>query len=203
MGVGSLVHRPKLDDIACLLLGFILSLHGRALLHALPTPSQLGAIMACAAEPSLAAEGAAAAAVAAAPAAAVAAPPPKKRARAPKIDIDQAIAVHNESVKKAMKLVAEARRDVRNEKRRKQRLVKKAASLSSADLQRIAVLKRCGLWDPAHGLAGAGSVEAPASEAGAGPDPAEDDGVSSTTAGSASAPPSAAPSPNGEGAEGE
>jgi hypothetical protein len=31
-------------------------------------------------------------------------------------------------------------------------LIKKAAGLSSNDLERIAVIKRCGLWDPALGV---------------------------------------------------
>ena len=39
----------------------------------------------------------------------------------------------------------EARRVNKNEKRKKKRLLRKAAQLSSEDLERIAVLKRCGL----------------------------------------------------------
>ncbi len=45
-------------------------------------------------------------------------------------------------------LVTEARKQARSEKRKKQRLVRKAASLTPEDLKRIAILKRCGLWQP-------------------------------------------------------
>ena len=103
--------------------------------------------------------GAAAAAVAE-PAANAAEASPKKRQRAPKIDIDAAIAVYQQEVKKAAKLMAEARRSAKNEKRKKQRLMKKASTLSQDDLERIATLKRVGLWNPALG--------APAAEAGDG-----------------------------------
>lgn len=71
-----------------------------------------------------------------------------KRQRAPKIDIDKTIATFAATVKEQKKLAAEAHRLMRNEKRKKQRLVKKAATLSSEDLQRIALLKRCGLYVP-------------------------------------------------------
>ena len=76
------------------------------------------------------------------------APSPKKRKSTPKIDIDVAIARHMEEVKAAAKLVHQARKQARNEKRKKQRLMKKAANLTPDDLERIAVLKRCGLWQP-------------------------------------------------------
>jgi hypothetical protein len=72
----------------------------------------------------------------------------QKRRRAPKIDIDAAISRYQEEVKRAAKLMQEARRQARNERRKKQRLMKKASSLTSDDLERIAVLKRCGLWAP-------------------------------------------------------
>jgi len=76
----------------------------------------------------------------------------RKRAKAPKIDIDALIAQHMANMKNAKKLEAEAKKMVRNEKRKKQRLMKKASSLTPDDLERIAVLKRCGLWDPANGV---------------------------------------------------
>jgi len=76
----------------------------------------------------------------------------RKRAKTPKIDIDALIAQHMANMKNAKKLEAEAKKMVRNEKRKKQRLVKKASSLTPDDLERIAVLKRCGLWDPANGV---------------------------------------------------
>lgn len=79
-----------------------------------------------------------------------ASPPAKKRARAPKIDIDTAIKKHLDEVKRASKLVNDAKRAARNERRRKSRLMKKAATLTPEDLERIAVLKRCGLYNPAE-----------------------------------------------------
>ena len=48
-------------------------------------------------------------------------------------------------MKAAQKSVAEARKIGRNERRKKQRLFTKAIGLSAEDLERIAVLKRCGL----------------------------------------------------------
>ena len=76
----------------------------------------------------------------------------RKRPKTPKIDIDALIAQHMANMKNAKKLEAEAKKMVRNEKRKKQRLMKKASSLTPDDLERIAVLKRCGLWDPASGV---------------------------------------------------
>ena len=68
-----------------------------------------------------------------------------KRRPRPTIDIDSAIHECKQKLKEAQKKVQAARLHQRNEKRRKQRVVKKAASLSLEDLERIAVLKRCGL----------------------------------------------------------
>ena len=79
-------------------------------------------------------------------------PPARKRARAPRIDIDTAILKHMDEIKRASKLVNDARRAARNERRRKSRLMKKAATLTPEDLERIAVLKRCGLYNPAADL---------------------------------------------------
>jgi hypothetical protein len=59
--------------------------------------------------------------------------------------IDQA----TQAMKQAQKKVNEAKALARNERRKKQRLLKKAASLSPADLERIAVLKRCGMMPTA------------------------------------------------------
>ena len=87
-------------------------------------------------------------------AAATAETPPRvvrKRQRAPRIDIDATIAAAQQEMQAAARAMAAARRQARNEKRKKQRLVRKAAGLSSQDLERIAVLKRCGLWDPEEG----------------------------------------------------
>ena len=71
----------------------------------------------------------------------------KRKAR-PRIDLDDAIARAQQSFKEAAKCMAKARADARNEKRKKARLFKKAAQLSAMDLERIAVLKRSGMWDP-------------------------------------------------------
>jgi hypothetical protein len=84
---------------------------------------------------------------------------PKKRKRTGRIDLDDRIAEakHRETVARAA--VKAARNTARNEKKRRARLVKKAAALSCDDLERIAKLKRSGLWDPA--LPG-GGASAPA-----------------------------------------
>ena len=71
--------------------------------------------------------------------------PTKARAKRPRIDYDESIAQARAAMVRAQKDVADARRVARNERRKKQRLVKKAAALSPDDLERIAVLKRCGL----------------------------------------------------------
>ena len=62
-------------------------------------------------------------------------------------------------MKAAQKEVAEARRQARNERRKKQRLIKKAANLSAEDLERIAVLKRCGLADRLQSSSEDGSAQ--------------------------------------------
>lgn len=97
---------------------------------------------------------------AAATAEAVAADPPekappskgRKRRQLPRIDLDKTIEDAKEAIKKASKAMAEARVQARNERRKKARLLKKAATLSPQDLERIAVLKRCGLWEPSMGV---------------------------------------------------
>ena len=71
----------------------------------------------------------------------------KRKAR-PRIDLDDAIAAAQQSFRQAAKCMAKARADARNEKRKKARLFKKAAQLSPMDLERIAILKRSGMWDP-------------------------------------------------------
>ena len=77
---------------------------------------------------------------------------PRKRRRSARIDLDDRISRASRDMKQAQKQLASARAQARNERRRKQRLVKKAAALTVQDLQRIAELKRGGLWDPAGGL---------------------------------------------------
>jgi hypothetical protein len=74
------------------------------------------------------------------------------------------IAQYQATVKQQVKLAAEAKRQERNMKRKKQRLMKKAAALSSEDLLRIAVVKRCGLYDPAKGPPAAAAAVATSEE---------------------------------------
>ena len=78
-------------------------------------------------------------------------PQAKKRAKRPRIDLDDSIQEARNAMQKAMKEVAEARRVAKNERRKKQRLIKKAGHLSAEDLERIAVLKRTGLSHASSG----------------------------------------------------
>ena len=71
--------------------------------------------------------------------------PGKKRPRKPVIDLDDHIRRAQEAIKAARKQVQHARVQAKLEKRRKQRLMRKASNLNVEDLERIAVLKRCGL----------------------------------------------------------
>jgi len=85
--------------------------------------------------------------------------PKRKRAQLPRIDLDRSIEEAKEAMKKASKAMCDARAAAKNERRKKARLLKKAAALSPADLERIAVLKRCGLWDPSLGPSPAAAKE--------------------------------------------
>ena len=69
-----------------------------------------------------------------------------------KIDYDANIARKKEEMKDLCRGLKHAKADSRNEKRKKQRLVRKAAQLTIQDLHRIAALKQAGIWDPAMGL---------------------------------------------------
>ena len=71
--------------------------------------------------------------------------PPKRRRQKPVIDLDDHIRKAQEAIKVARKQVQQARVQAKLEKRKKQRLVRKASNLNVEDLERIAVLKRCGL----------------------------------------------------------
>lgn len=62
--------------------------------------------------------------------------------------------------KKAAKVVQDAKTNARNQRRKKQRLMKKAQTLSADDLERIALLKRVGLWNPEKGLEAVEDAEA-------------------------------------------
>ena len=70
------------------------------------------------------------------------------RLKRPEIDYDQNMKAARAAMKQAAKAVAAARALQKNEARKKQRLMKRASQLSSSDLERIAVMKRCGLFDP-------------------------------------------------------
>ena len=77
---------------------------------------------------------------------AVAAQAGRKRAKRPDLDYDAKIKEAARNIKEMGKAMAAAKSAQKNERRKKQRLVKKASTLSPEDLERIAVLKRCGLW---------------------------------------------------------
>lgn len=72
---------------------------------------------------------------------------PKQGLRRPRptIDLDEYIKEASKAMKSAQKQVSACRAAARNERRKKQRLLKKAATLTAGDLERIATLKRCGL----------------------------------------------------------
>ena len=72
---------------------------------------------------------------------------PKKGSR-PKIDIDDEIDEANRLAEVTKKMMQAAKSAQRNSRRVKQRLVRKAGKLSASDLERIATLKRCGLFVP-------------------------------------------------------
>jgi hypothetical protein len=72
----------------------------------------------------------------------------RRRKEHPPIDIDRTIADAREAVKAAQRAMTEARALARNERRKWARLIKKAAQLSPRDLDRIAILKKCGVWGP-------------------------------------------------------
>ena len=104
-------------------------------------------------------------------------PAKRKRPRKPDIDLDDAIRSAAAAMKAAQKKVQEAKSQARNERRKKQRLLKKAAALNADDLERIAVLKRCG-WVRAETAAGPGA----ASPGGAAPEDRTTGGATSSDA---------------------
>ena len=121
--------------------------------------------------------------------------PKKRRARAnrPTIDLDSHIKAAQNAAKEAAKMLTKARAEARTERKRRARLIRKAGQLSPADLERIAVLKRTGWWDPSTGSA----VAVPAKE-GEGADtlgkgPAPDTPSGASASGSANASPLMAP----------
>ena len=97
-------------------------------------------------------------------------PKPKARTRVkqPEIDLDERMRAARAEVARATQAIAKARSQVRNDKRIKQRLLKKAGGLSAQDLERIAVMKRCGLWSGAGGHPPLGTASASSSAGSAG-----------------------------------
>jgi hypothetical protein len=60
--------------------------------------------------------------------------------------MDKTIEAAKVAVIEIRKAMGDARPLAKNEKRRRSRLIRKAAALTEADLDRMLVLKRCGLW---------------------------------------------------------
>ena len=85
----------------------------------------------------------------------------------PKIDIDHEIIEANRLAEVTRRMMQAAKAAQRNSRRSKQRLVRKAGKLSAEDLERIAVLKRCGLYaeqeDSSTTTAGSSSASGSAS----------------------------------------
>ena len=79
--------------------------------------------------------------------------PTAVRRKQGRIDYDNNIARKKVEMKELSRELRRTKADSRNEKRKKQRLVRKAAQLTIVDLHRIAALKKAGIWDPALGLA--------------------------------------------------
>ena len=78
----------------------------------------------------------------------------KKKRIKPMIDLDEDIREAQQAMKAARKQVQQARAQAKLEKRKKQRLMRKASALNVDDLERIAVLKRCALMpEPASASA--------------------------------------------------
>ena len=103
-------------------------------------------------------------------------PPVRKRRAKPALDLDEHIRTAQEAMKVARKQVHLARAQAKLEKRKKQRLVRKASSLNVEDLERIAVLKRCALLTgplSQAGQASASSSPGSASSAGGGKPPGD------------------------------
>jgi hypothetical protein len=97
-----------------------------------------------------------------------------KRRKAGRIDLDERIEAAKVKEQEAKAALKKARNDAKNEKKKRGRLVRKAAGLSVDDLERIAKLKRAGLWDPSYGV---GVAPGPPGEARPGDVEGEREGV--------------------------
>ena len=69
----------------------------------------------------------------------------RKRVERPEIDLDNNIREAKATIQRAQAALSQARQQAKADRRKKARLIRKACHLSPADLERIAVLKRCGL----------------------------------------------------------
>ena len=69
----------------------------------------------------------------------------RKRVDRPEIDLDANIREARATIQRAQAALSQARQQAKADRRKKARLIRKACHLSPADLERIAVLKRCGL----------------------------------------------------------
>ena len=74
-----------------------------------------------------------------------------QKAARPKIDLDEEIRRANDLAAMSRKMLTAAKNVSRNNRKAKQRLIKKAGKLSPEDLERIAVLERCGLFEGGPG----------------------------------------------------
>ena len=81
-----------------------------------------------------------------------------RRKERPTIDLDASIQQAQQAAKDAAKALTKARTEARTERKRRARLIRKAGQLSPADLERIAVLKRTGWWDPSTGTPNASGI---------------------------------------------
>ena len=70
----------------------------------------------------------------------------RSRPQRPRIDLDEQIAHANKLAEVSKKMLLAAKSAQKTQKKQKQRLIRKAGKLSAEDLERIAVLKRCGLY---------------------------------------------------------
>ena len=68
----------------------------------------------------------------------------RKRVERPEVDLDANILAPPATITRARAALTQARQQAKADWRRKARLIKKACHLTPADLERIAVLKRCG-----------------------------------------------------------
>ena len=74
----------------------------------------------------------------------------RKRVDRPEIDLDANIRDARVTIQRAQAALTQARQQAKADRRKRARLIRKACHLSPADLERIAVLKRCGFSGGQH-----------------------------------------------------